>query len=149
MWHREQESIRRSRYLACALIAALWAGVSMALASESVIAPALVIIVQDGYEQAPAGCFNAIVLGTKFGTQTDSTGVARLFVPTGTYKLKLMRFTYVDTIMDVSCTAQKGDTLRVTVRRARGPHLTCEQLKELDWWCGGSQPGPDPEILKP
>jgi len=73
-----------------------------------------------------------IVLRTKCGTITDSTGMARLrCLDGGKWLVKLVRYGYFDTSMTVNSGAWREDTLRWGMRRQLSHVMPCDSLRKL------------------
>jgi len=77
----------------------------------------LVAKVVDAQTGRPVDCCYLIVLGTKWGTISDSCGIARWECPTeGKWTIKFCRVGYVDTTRVMTFDAWQRDTLRCAMR---------------------------------
>ena len=98
--------------------------------SSNVARRDLTVILRDGVSGGPVPCGNVILLGTKFGSVTDSLGVGTVWARSGRYEVKLVRAGYVDSTLICEVHPNKRDTVSVVLRRrGAGKVPSCTELK--------------------
>jgi hypothetical protein len=137
-------------------IVGIWVGIAIlrgpadsARGGEGKKQPApFVIIARDAISHAPVDCVNAILLKTKYGSVTDSTGIGRVFCPNGgVYRLMLKRSGYRDTAFVVRFAVGRSESLRCELQRSGGRVPSCsEALGDPGL---APEPAPEVPILKP